>query len=265
MRRLLVIVLTCLLATLVGTPAAAAAPAGYVALGDSYSSGLGTGSYTLDTACNRGTLAYPYLHSGTATGFVACSGSSVDDVRATQLAATAAAQVVTMTVGGNDIGFNTVVSSCTAFSSNATCTNAVNAAVAKIPAMRANLVTLLQQIRRNAPAARIVLLGYPYLYSTGSCGFGQPSPTKRVALHDGADSLNEALAQAISDPTVTGSKQFVDVRDAFAGHDICARSSQRWINGLVLSDFDESYHPNRAGHANGYLPALRRALSAVNV
>ena len=37
------------------------AGASYAALGDSYSSGVGTGSYTLDSACKRSVYAYPYL------------------------------------------------------------------------------------------------------------------------------------------------------------------------------------------------------------
>jgi len=33
----------------------------YAALGDSYSSGVGTASYTLDSSCKRSVYAYPYL------------------------------------------------------------------------------------------------------------------------------------------------------------------------------------------------------------
>src|SRR5262245_59269158 len=59
--------------------AAAPAPTTYAALGDSYSSGVGTGSYSLDSACKRGVYAYPYLwtqrHAGTALSFAACSGA----------------------------------------------------------------------------------------------------------------------------------------------------------------------------------------------
>ncbi len=257
MRRLLVVVLA-LAAALLGVPALAA-PAGYAALGDSYSSGLGTGSYTLDGPCKRSTAAYPYLYSGSATGFVACSGADVASVRATQLAATAGAGLVTLTIGGNDIGFVDVVTRCTLINSNSMCRNAVAAATARIPAMRADLVTLLREIRASAPSARIVLLGYPHLYSTGACRLGQPGVVKRRALHEGADALDEALAGAAAD---TGA-QFVDVRAAFAGHDICASGSARWINGLNLLQPSESYHPKLAGHAHAYLPALQDALIAV--
>lgn len=264
MRRVLVILLA-LLATLLGTPAVASAqPGGYVALGDSYSSGLGTGSYTLSSTCKRGTRAYPYLlQSGAATQFVACTGYNIDEVRRDQLAATEGAGLVTMTVGGNDIGFSDVVSKCTAFSSNSTCTNAVTAAVTRIPTMRAKLTALLRDIRAQASDATIVLLGYPHLYATGStCGFGQPSQVKRVAMFNGGELLNAALAGAVKDTGDPGVR-WVDVRPAFTGHDICASSSQRWINGLVLFNSAESYHPNRAGHSAGYLPALRNALTAV--
>ena len=50
-------------AALAGALAGAGAAAGttYAALGDSYSSGVGTGSYTLDSACKRSVYAYPYL------------------------------------------------------------------------------------------------------------------------------------------------------------------------------------------------------------
>ena len=68
-----------------------AAGATYAALGDSYSSGVGTGSYTLDSACKRGVYAYPYLwaqaHPGTSLSFVACSGAKTSDLLANQLGA----------------------------------------------------------------------------------------------------------------------------------------------------------------------------------
>ena len=60
--------------------AGAAAADRYVALGDSFSSGVGTGSYTLSSSCKRGVYAYPYLVAqqrlNTALAFVACSGAT---------------------------------------------------------------------------------------------------------------------------------------------------------------------------------------------
>lgn len=264
MRRLLVIAAT-IVATLFGMPAiAGAATPGYIALGDSYSSGLGTGSYSLSAACKRGTKAYPYLSGVTAANFKACTGATVPDV-AGQLTTVLPnpnldITLVTLTVGGNDIGFSTVVSNCTAFSSDQACKNAVVTAtdeVTKIKPMRDNLIGLLQQIRAKAPNARVVLLGYPYLYSKGpTCGFGQPSQVKRTALYGGADTLNKALEDAVD--AVPGT-QYVNVRPIFAAHSICASGSARWINGLNFFNQAESFHPNANGHLLGYKVALANA------
>src|SRR5687768_15071238 len=73
------------------SPVGAATVDNYVALGDSYSSGVGTYSYTLDASCQRSTYAYPYLLSkqraNTSLNFVACSGAKTDDVINNQISA----------------------------------------------------------------------------------------------------------------------------------------------------------------------------------
>ena len=97
-----------LLAAATSLPASAAGSA-YVALGDSYSSGVGTRSYLNDgTSCQRSVYAYPSLIAsakGYALNFRACSGATVADVTNTQLSALSASTAyVTMSVGGNDAG-----------------------------------------------------------------------------------------------------------------------------------------------------------------
>ena len=77
------------------TGPAHAAATSYVALGDSYSSGVGTRSYISDgTSCQRSVYAYPALIAaaqGYALNFRACSGATVADVTSTQLGALARA------------------------------------------------------------------------------------------------------------------------------------------------------------------------------
>src|SRR4051812_40339071 len=94
-------------------PANAVGPA-YVALGDSYSSGVGTRTYISDgTSCQRSVYAYPYLIAqgrGYALNFQACSGATTSTVTSGQLAAlSTATRYVTMSVGGNDAGFSSVI------------------------------------------------------------------------------------------------------------------------------------------------------------
>ena len=77
MHKLRIAVLVVAVALVAAAAARTASAVTYAALGDSYSSGVGTGSYTLDSACKRSVYAYPYLwaqkHPGTTLSFVACA------------------------------------------------------------------------------------------------------------------------------------------------------------------------------------------------
>jgi len=93
-------------------PAADAAPSvSYVALGDSYSSGLGAGSYISSSgSCDRSTNAYPeqWAAANSPASFVsvACAGATTSDVISSQVSAlSAATTLVSITIGGNDAGF----------------------------------------------------------------------------------------------------------------------------------------------------------------
>src|SRR5881409_1947003 len=100
---------------LLAAPAHAAAPS-YVALGDSYSSGVGTRSYINDgTSCQRSNLAYPKLvasQKGYALSFKACSGAKIPDVTGQLTALSTGTAYVTVSVGGNDAGFSAVLTEC---------------------------------------------------------------------------------------------------------------------------------------------------------
>ena len=122
-------------AVLVGlsTGSAYAAGPSYVALGDSYAAGTGTRSYLSDgTSCQRSVYAYPSLIAssrGYALNLRACSGATIANVAADQLSAlSAATSYVTLTVGGNDAGFSSVLSTCAmpAWASN--CNGAIDRA-----------------------------------------------------------------------------------------------------------------------------------------
>jgi lysophospholipase L1-like esterase len=251
-RVLLTLLTTLLAAVLLAVPASAAGSVRYVALGDSYSSGTGTGQYDSSSgSCYRSPLAYPSLwtsaHQVAAFSFVACSGATTDDVLSTQVAALdSTTTLVTVSVGGNDVGFADVVTTCT-IGSDQDCANAVQQAET---AVRDTLPGKLDQtyaaIRDAAPSASVVVMGYPRLFATGICWL---SASKRNALNSAAD----LLATTIAGRAAVAHFTFVDGRSAFAGHGICAASP--WINGVTLPVTD-SYHPNRAGHADGYLPAL---------
>lgn len=246
----------------VAGPASAAdsaAAGGYVALGDSYSSGVGAGSYLSDSGdCRRSTNAYPYLwaaaNSPASFDFVACSGATTGSVASTQLGVlSSSTTLVSVTAGGNDVGFADVMQDCV-LSSEATCVSSVNTAISQIQnSLPSSLDSLYSGIRTRAPQAQVVVLGYPRFYKlSGSCIAGL-TETERSAINNASDVLNGVLAKRAADAGFT----FSGVADEFTGHELC--SGDAWLHSVTLPVYN-SYHPKAAGQSGGYLPAFRSAV-----
>jgi lysophospholipase L1-like esterase len=243
-------------------PAAGASSESYVALGDSYSSGLGAGSYISSSgSCDRSTNAYPeqWAAANSPASFVsvACAGATTSDVISGQASAlSAATTLVSITIGGNDAGFSGVMETCVLHSTS-TCLSAV--ATAKDFVARqlpARLTSTLQAIRQHASSARIVLLGYPDLYDLSKSGTCIGLSTQdRTALNSGADALDSALLAAVTraaDPGIV----YADVRGQFATHEICDSGS--WLHSVNLLAISSSYHPTASGQKLGYQPVFSR-------
>ncbi|MFH9134486.1 SGNH/GDSL hydrolase family protein [Streptomyces sp. NPDC017524] len=236
-----------------------AAAGGYVALGDSYSSGVGAGSYLSDSGdCRRSTNAYPYLwqaaNSPASFDFVACSGATTSSVAGTQLGVlNASTSLVSVTAGGNDVGFADVMQDCV-LAGEATCITSVNNAVSQMnSSLPGSLDALYDGIRARAPQAQVVVLGYPRFYQlSGSCVAGL-SEAERTAINNASDVLNDVLAKRSADAGFT----FSSVVDEFTGHELC--SGDAWLHSVTVP-IHNSYHPKAAGQSGGYLPALRSAM-----
>jgi lysophospholipase L1-like esterase len=255
--RLAVVAPAFALTLVVGLQPAVAAGISYAALGDSYSSGVGAGSYIAASgSCERSTKAYPQLwantHSPASFVFAACSGAKTGDVIANQLGGlNAATTLVTISVGGNDVGFSTVMTNCVLYST-ATCVSDVDAAENQArTVLPAKLDAVYSAIRAHAPNARVVVLDYPRLYHVGVWYCIGLSDTARSKINEGADVLDGVIATEAAKYGFS----FADVRPAFAaGHEIC--DSNSWLHSVDWSDLEQSYHPTAAGQAGGYLPAL---------
>ena len=112
-------------------------------------------------------------------------------------ALSASTTMVSITIGGNDAGFSSVMETC-ALSLTSTCLNAVAAAEAFVAdQLPARLDQTLQTIRADAPSATVIVLGYPDLYDLSNSGTCIGLSTKdRTALNQGADDLDGALQAA---------------------------------------------------------------------
>ncbi|MFB6818953.1 SGNH/GDSL hydrolase family protein [Streptomyces sp. NPDC056347] len=231
----------------------------YVALGDSYSSGVGSGSYDSASGnCKRSSKAYPALwaaaNAPASFSFAACSGARTGDVKSGQLGPlSSATDLVSISIGGNDAGFADVMTTCV-LQSEATCLSRIATARSFVDTtLPGNLDSVYTAIRAKAPSARVVVLGYPRFYQLGgSCVVGL-SDKVRSAINSASDYLNAATAKRAADHGFT----YADVAGKFSGHEICSGSA--WLHSVNWLNIGESYHPTATGQASGYLPAFRSA------
>jgi lysophospholipase L1-like esterase len=244
---------------LVLTAAPASAAVNYVALGDSYASGLGAGNYS-GGSCDRSAGAYPQLWANAnhpaSFAFVACSGATTTDVINNQISAlSAATTLVSVTIGGNDVGFSNVMITCV-LGSDSDCVNAINKAENQARTqLPGSLNTLFNDISARSPSARVVVTGYPEFYdlarSSGCIGL---STTKRTALDGGADVLDSVIQAATAGRSGWA---YAEIRGAFAGHEICDSSS--WLHSVDWFNLGDSYHPTASGQSGGYYPVFSAA------
>lgn len=228
----------------------------YVGLGDSYSAGVGT--YAPRDACYRSPYGYPALlaqRQGLQLDYQACSGATTSDVAADQVGAlTNATDFVTMTIGGNDVGFADVITECAQPGWISNCKGAISTARTILnQRMPGRYNTLFTTIADRAPNADVVIGGYPRLFNGEDCNlFTFFSGSEMSSLNNATDELDSLIRTT----STSAGFDYVDPRTAFLGHAVC--DDREWINGLSLPII-ESYHPNRAGnvgYANVFAPAL---------
>jgi len=165
-----------------------------------------------------------------------------------------ATTLVSITIGGNDVGFSSVMETCVLNTTSA-CVRAIQTAESEmVNQLPGELDAVLGDINARAPNAQIVVLDYPQLYdlSKSSTCIGL-STTDRTDLDAAAQELDSTIQAAAG----RAGDVFADVQGAFAGHEICDSSS--WLHSVNIFDIGESYHPTAAGQANGYEPVFSKA------
>jgi len=232
---------------LIPAASAAAAPQ-YVALGDSYSSGVGTRVFYEESGeCDRSPDAYgPKIAAakGYTLSFQACSGAKTPEVNSKQLGTlSSSTSLVTITIGGNDAGFSNVIINCALY--YFTCGSAISEANTfiknKLPGL---LETTYKDIRAKATTAKVVVLGYPKLFTAEgkTCNVNFLTSGNEKKMNESAELLDSVIKGRAEASKFT----FVNPTKAFESHEVC--SSSEWLNGQS-NPLSESYHPNVSGQA----------------
>jgi len=253
--------LTVATAVVLAVTTASAAPkpsVDYDALGDSYASGYGVPPYE---ACGRSQSAYAVLVDGRVKidldDFVACAGATTASmVSGGQLdALDEETDLVTLSIGGNDIGWSQAVVACLG-GSDAQCAGTLAVVRSRVTTVLPGLLdSVYSQVSASAPGADVLITGYPRLFSPEYGSFLAASPSEQEALNDGADLLNAVIAEAAAEHGFG----FVDVTKRFVDHGVNAPDA--WI----LGPFDPgSFHPNSAGY-EAYAAAVTAAFDPSRV
>jgi lysophospholipase L1-like esterase len=243
-RRVIGLVALCV-GVLVPTAAASATPQ-YVALGDSYSSGVGTRVFYEESGeCDRSPDAFgPKIAAAKSytLNFEACSGAKTPEVNEKQLSKlSSTTSLVTITIGGNDAGFSNVIINCALY--YFTCGSAISEAnefiAKKLPGL---LETTYKDIRAKATSAQVIVLGYPKLFTKEgtTCNVNFLTSGNEKKMNESAEKLDAVIKARAEAMKFT----FVNPTSAFEAHEVC--SSSEWLNGQS-NPLSESYHPNVKG------------------
>jgi hypothetical protein len=252
------------------TAAGATAPVSYVALGDSYSSGEGNGPF--DGLCHRALhsdSAYPRMLPALVgylaqPAFHACTGAEIDDVwlhpqakrgdQRVQLDyVDGSTRLVTLTIGGNDLGFEDIVKQCL-LPGNCSKWKIADRVEAGLQTIEAQLVDAYVRIRgRMDSGGQLLVAGYPRLFVSGDAGCKLfISDAEAEWMNSLVTRGNRGIAEATrAARRQKGNVSYVDVAERFAGHELC--SEEPWLYGIKLTAGDGiykgSYHPRPSGQA----------------
>lgn len=215
----------------------------YVALGDSYTSAPYVGNTDLAQGCLRSAANYPRLfaaqHEIGELVDVSCAGATTRDLGAGQhpfhgevqvppqfAALTRDTDLVTVGIGGNDQDlFGQVAAACTrgAPSGRMSC---AQAAATDVRPIGDNVEAALREVRRLAPDAAVVLVGYPRILEGRRCPSRLPVAPDGVAALTG---LSQRLDAQLRRAARAAGVDYLDVYAASEGHGVC--SAQPWVNG----------------------------------
>ena len=199
----------------------------FVALGDSFSSGEGNPPF-LGGDCHRSTQAWPRLLSRRSERLRlnanwACSGATIAALTSSykgqrpQLQRLGAGtEMVTVTIGGNDVGFSNVLLKC--FVRNCVKSGRLAEAQRDIERLGGELEAAYRSISDEI-LGPVISVGYPRLFPLGN----ERCVWLRENEKDGLNELGRQLNRTMAAAAAAAGTRFVSVLDVLAGHELCTR------------------------------------------
>jgi hypothetical protein len=283
-RRGVALVGACLALVVLLAPASHGAPAAtaphhlvYVAMGDSYTSGplvLPHDTTWVPEDCGQSYFNYPHLAAPVigATKFidVSCGSATIDDLykaqdglpiggsNPPQLDTVAAdTDVVTLGMGGNDVGFVGLAIGCIRLLGppfEQPCSPAYTAGgrdmvSAEIAAVGPELGKAIRDIHAKAPHAQVFIVGYPTALPDNGVACWPYVPILPADMPFLVAKFKEMNAMLASQAAANDAT-YIDIYTSSIGHDACQIPAVAWVNGLVVVPPSYPAHPNQLGLSN---------------
>jgi len=239
--------------------ATAAAGSGYVGMGSSFAAGPGIPSAQTGSpaGCARSTNNYASIvarDTGANLTDVSCSGATTANVLTDSQsgqppqveAVTSGTQLVTVTIGGNDVNYLGSLGTFSCQTSGGTQCGTVDrdAIDRNFAVLAGRLENVVNAVHTRAPAAKVFLVNYfTILPDSGACD-GVPLNEDQLAFER---SVASRLAAATKEAASAAGATVVDLAAASHGHDGC--SAEPWVEKYTTAAGRSSYHPKEAGMA----------------
>lgn len=241
----------------------------YVSLGDSYTSGpliphaTGRPALCLRSDHNYPSLVADRLDTASFTD-VSCAGATTGDMTEAQNlgitkndpqfdALKADTTLVTLGIGGNDIGFGSIIITCGTLSvgdpHGNPCEKKYTAGgddqlADKIDATGPKITKTLDGIRERSPDAKVIVVGYPRILPASGPGCWPVVPISAgdIPYLSGVEKKLDAMLETRAHDA--GAEYAVNYR---AGHDLCEDPADKWVEGIIPTMPAAPVHPNAAG------------------
>jgi lysophospholipase L1-like esterase len=224
-------------------------------------SGAQTYNVTTVPGPNGPITAHPQTFRTDCDQYGECIGTSEEESQIEELRkALPRIRLITLTIGGNDLGFAPELKRCITHYLVEVCHPKLrlftdgDSSTYTDAGFRARLEAVYRKIHEVAPAATLIVLGYPQLFSRLANQFLN-EPECALHLSDAVEvtkleeHANDEISKALKavDPAPGGSwAHYVNNDHTFDGHELCQEVGHHWINGLLSWD-PEAFHPGREG------------------
>ena len=273
--------LAVLIAMLVLAGPASAAGEEYVSLGDSYTAGPLIPLQVPIFGCLKSNNNYPNLTArnlGLTLADASCSGAETEDMENPQGVSPdgpnppqfdrlkASTQIVTLQIGGNDIGFSGIAEDCASATSNegTPCQDRYvhdgrDEISERIQATAPLVAAVLQGIRARSPNARVLVVNYAAILPDEGPGCWPQMPITDGDVPYVRAKEKELNAMLATEAAAAGA-ELIDWYTASIGHDACQPPVIRWVEPVVPVNAAAPVHPNLGGMI-GVSELLSAALS----